>query len=76
MTTSPCDCLNECGDDERVKSGLVNPCIHYLERKENERKVTEQLAKIAALRKIYGAANLYELLDKMQARITAFERLL
>lgn len=28
----PCDCLNDCGDDERVGQYLVEPCAHALTR--------------------------------------------
>lgn len=26
VSTGPCDCLNHCGDDERVSTGHVQPC--------------------------------------------------
>ena len=73
-----CDCLNNCGDDPWLTDGTgrATPCPNLLARQEEKRKVAAELAKITELRKTYGAANLFELLDKMQARIQAFERLL
>ena len=31
-TTHTCDCLNDCGDDERMKTGRVTPCPHGAKR--------------------------------------------
>ena len=64
-----CDCLNDCGDDPALKSGKVQPCENMLARIEQDRQVSEQLAKITELRKVYGASNLYELMDKMHAEV-------
>lgn len=30
-TPLKCDCLNDCGDDPRIKKGLVAPCKRYVE---------------------------------------------
>lgn len=32
----PCDCLNLCGDDERVKKGTVKPCAEWVVAKARE----------------------------------------
>jgi len=65
----PCDCLNYCGDDDRVEKGNVKPCDHMLTRRERERVVTQQLATITALRQTYGADNVFELVEKMHAKV-------
>lgn len=71
-----CDCLNDCGDDPAVKSGKVQPCENMLARIEQDRLVSKQLAKITELRKVYGASNLYELMDKMQAEVKRLQGVL
>jgi hypothetical protein len=74
MNASPqesCDCLNYCGDDDRVEEGQVKPCDNMLARRERERVVTQQLATITALRQIYGATNVFELIEKMHAKLEA-----
>jgi hypothetical protein len=40
--THTCDCLNNCGDDERLKSGRVTPCPHGAKRQAENRQ-TETL---------------------------------
>lgn len=64
-----CDCLNDCGDDDRVKSGKVKPCENMQARIERDRVVTQQLAIITALRGIYAAENIFDLIEKMQAEV-------
>lgn len=40
-----CDCLNECGDDERVGQYLVEPCEWRLAQAHREKaRLTEELA--------------------------------
>ena len=45
-------------------------------RLERQRVISEQVATITNLRKIYGADNIFELIEKMHAEVTAYERLL
>ena len=71
-----CDCLNDCGDDDRLKTGKVQPCPHMQVRLERERVVTQQLATITSLRQTYGASNVFELIEIMHQKLIAFERLL
>lgn len=68
---SPCDCLNDCGDDPWLKdgSGRAVPCPNLRAYQEEKCKVAAELAKIAELRNTYGAANLYDLLDKLHAEV-------
>jgi len=71
-----CDCLNDCGDDPDLKTGKVQPCEHMAARLERQRVISEQVATITQLRNIYGADNIFELIEKMHAKVTAYERLL
>ncbi len=64
-----CDCLNDCGDDDRVKSGKVRPCENMVARMERDRIVSQQLATITALRATYDADNIFDLIEKMQAEV-------
>lgn len=70
MSTT-CDCTVRCGDDPWLKdgSGRATPCQNRLEWQRQKRIVDEELAKITALRKTYGADTLHELLDKMHVEI-------
>ncbi|POR52809.1 hypothetical protein B0G62_104106 [Paraburkholderia eburnea] len=36
----PCDCLNDCGDDSHVKSGIAEPC-DFFKRRRAEREARE-----------------------------------
>ena len=49
----PCDCLNWCGDDDRVKTGEVEPCETYKARQAHceqiARDQAEENAILAAL---------------------------
>lgn len=40
-TTHNCDCLNDCGDDERIKTGKVTPCPHGAKRIAENRQIEE-----------------------------------
>ena len=66
-----CDCLNDCGDDDRLKTGKVQPCEHMAARLERQRVISEQVATITQLRNIYGADNIFELIEKMHAKVFA-----
>lgn len=39
----PCDCLNDCGDDSRVTSGLAEPC-DFFKKRTAEREAREHAA--------------------------------
>lgn len=71
-----CDCLNDCGDDPDLKTGKVQPCKNMAVHLERQRVISAQVATITKLREFYGADNIFELIDKMHAKVTAFERLL
>jgi len=68
-----CDCLNDCGDDDRLKTGKVQPCEHMAKRLERQRLISEQVATITHLRQIYGADNIFELIEKMHAEIVRLD---
>lgn len=42
----PCECLNQCGDDERVKKRLVKPCDMMRRRLEFRDQLNEAIADI------------------------------
>lgn len=73
--TYHCDCLNDCGDDPWLKdgSGRATPCTRLQARQEEKRQIDAQLAKITALRQTYGAATIFELIDKMHATSTTLK---
>lgn len=64
-----CDCLNDCGDDDRIKSGKVKPCEHMAARMEHDRMVSQQLGTITTLRSTYGADNIFDLIEKLHAAV-------
>jgi hypothetical protein len=65
----PCDCLNWCGDDDRVGKGNVKPCDNMLAKRERERVISQQLATITELRATYGGENILELIEAMHATV-------
>ena len=64
-----CDCLNYCGDDDRVKCGKVKPCENMTARMERDRVVSQQLGTITTLRSTYGADNIFDLIEKLHAAV-------
>ena len=66
-----CDCLNWCGDDPWLNNGRAQPCAAWLARVERERVIAEQTVKIAELRTTFGAADIFDLLQKMHSELQA-----
>ena len=52
-----CDCLNRCGDDPRMRKGLVQPCAHWFHWNQRARivGVTRDASNPLALTVIYTA---------------------
>ena len=71
-----CDCLNDCGDDPDLKTGKVQPCPNMAKHQERERVLAKQVATIFRLSQLYRAENLFDLIEKMHAQITAYKALL
>lgn len=61
--TERCDCLNYCGDDDRVGKGLVEPCGGWKEAEERSRRAAERAKahkdELIALRSLELLVRLY-----------------
>lgn len=50
----PCDCLNDCGDDSHITSGLAEPCDFF------KKRATEREAREHAATELKRKADLYD----------------
>ena len=64
-----CDCLNWCGDDPQLKTGMVQACPAKLARQEQGRILDDRLEYVRKLCKIHGAAGWIDLVERLQAKL-------
>ena len=72
-TKSPCDCLNNCGDDPWLRDGTgrSTPCANLLAAQERDKVAGVRVRRLTELRTIYGAANVFDLVEKMHTELQA-----
>jgi hypothetical protein len=59
----PCDCLNWCGDDERVKAGSVRECERHRDRRLQMARAERQTQQLREL----GYADTLQALEALHA---------
>jgi hypothetical protein len=69
-----CDCLNQCGDDPRLRTGKSKPCPTLRDREHQEKITAQKQAAATLLCKKFNVTNLLDLILAQDTHIQRLER--
>lgn len=65
-----CDCLNNCGDDPRLKTDKVAACEKLKQRREQDLQRALETVRVNLLMPQCGVTTVYDLIEHLHAEVT------